>query len=188
MTILKECNVLGSGPSRKSYIANDLPSIGCNFPWTRVDKTVIFDSAPIIKLLENNNLIPLETKIIISNYCYDCLISNKLYDSIKHRIDSIIKIESLSYQHFRRSTGHLAAEVMIYEGYNKLNLYGMDNYFGDLLCLNNFSHQEGADHYIENLNLKVYTEKELIIRGDQWRKSWNYMIKKYKHVEFNFIK
>jgi hypothetical protein len=186
--MLKEGNVLGSGPSRVSYIPNGLPTIGCNFPWTKVDWTLIFDHEPILKWLETPSVFPEGLPFIISWHCYDYLKKNKLLDKIESRIICVFKrYNSNPNLEYPGNAGHYATEWMIKQGFNKLNLYGMDNYFGDLLCKDNFSHQLGAIHYIENIDAN-WSEEQLVKRGKDWQTVWKRIIKCNPQVEFNFIK
>jgi hypothetical protein len=185
---IKECNVLGSGPSRVSYTPNKLPSIGCNFPWTKVDWTIIFDPAPLIRLAENPKLIDSSTGLIISKHAHLHIKHHNLIQKIPHAIIAIYKNISRPHYGFKRSSGHYAAQWMIAKGFTKLNIYGCDNYFGDLKCVDNYSHTPGTDHYIENLNLQVYSDKKLEQRGLEWQHSWNMLIKQHPNVEFNFVK
>jgi hypothetical protein len=185
---MKEGNVLGSGPSRISYIPNNLPTIGCNFPWTRVDWTLIFDYQPTLKWLETPSVFPQKLPFIISEHTYKYLKTKNLLHKIRHRIIDVFKKHNLSSIEFAGSSGHYATEWMIRQGFTKLNLYGMDNYFGDLKVLDNFSHQPGTLHYIDNINLTQYSEETLLRRGREWQISWKRIIKYNPNVEFNFIR
>ena len=186
-SINNECNVLCSGPSRKSYIQNDLPSIGCNFPWTKVDYTIIFDFPAIDKLCENPLLIDDSVKLVIHQRVYGHLKHTNKLDILKSKIDSIFNYPIGNTAEFFRSSGHYAALYMISMGFTKLNIYGCDNYFGDDRCVDNYTHQIGFPHYIENTNLINFGEERLIKRGVSWRDEWHKMIKQHPNIHFNFI-
>ena len=186
--MIKECNVLGSGPSRKSYVPNDLPTIGCNFPWTKVNWTLMFDYQPLMKYFEDASVFPPNLQFIVSKHCYDYLKKQNLLHKIEDRIISIFNKHKLVSVEFSGSSGHYAAEWMIHRGFTKLNLYGMDNYFGDILCKDNFCHLEGADHYIDNVTKNALTESQLLKRGLDWQLAWKRIIKYNPNVEFNFVR
>jgi hypothetical protein len=185
---IKECNVLGSGPSRVSYVPNELPSIGCNFPWTKVDWTIIFDPDPLVRLADNPALIDLDTQLIISKHALIHIKHHKLIDKIPHKIAATYKNISHPEYGFKRSSGHYAAQWMISMGYNRLNIYGCDNYFGDLYCTDNYSHTPNTAHYIDNTNLKVYSDEQLRNRGKEWHHAWKMLEKQHPNVEFNFVR
>ena len=184
---LKECNIFGSGPSRKSYVPNDLPSIGCNFPWTKVQSTLMIDTEAIDKLCLNTSLIEVETNLILHKDIYYYLLQTNKIHLLKNKIHSIFKLKE-STQKFKLSSGHNACLYMISNGFNKLNIYGCDNFFGDDTCLENISHDKSLPNYIENAFLQICSIDVLTERGIFWRGYWHKMIKQYPHVEFNFIK
>ena len=183
--MLKECNVLGAGPSRVSYVPNDLPTIGCNFPWTNVDWTLLFDTNTISKWFDQPSVFDDDVKFVMSEFCYNYYKKTGELERFKHRIHSVFSHPKLNTVRWRGSSGHYATEWMISQGYNKLNLYGMDNYFGDIHCLNNYSH-DGVGTY--NLNHDKYTEEELTQRGLDWQLAWKRIINHNPNVEFNFVK
>jgi hypothetical protein len=185
MVHTKAGNIIGSGPRRTSYVPNGLPSIGCNFPWTPVDWVCIWDPHPLFKWIEYPEVIPEPTKFVISKLVKEVFIDENKYHLIKPRVHSIISDNTTQ----RRSSGHWAALWMIHQGFNTLNLYGIDNWFGDLLCLENITHDTSRPHHIENMNLRnIQTDKDYILnRGIEWKQTWHDMIKTYPHVVFNFI-
>ena len=185
--VTRECNILGSGPSRISYRENELISIGCNFPWTKVDMTIFFDIEAIYRLCETPTLIDQNTKLIIHQRVYSDLNQSKKIGGLKYRIGGVFNSPLSFNQKFTRSSGHYAASWMINLGYNKLNIYGCDNFFGDDLCLINYSHEPSTPHYIENPNIERYSVEQLKTRGKTWREEWHKMIKQHPKVEFNFI-
>lgn len=185
---MMEGNVLGSGPSRKSYIPNDLPSIGCNFPWTRVNWTIIFDEPVIDKLVEQPNLISIETKLILHSRLVPHLTVNHYTSMLRPRIDSIFSFTRIEEKQYYISSGHYAALWMINKGFNKLNLYGMDNYFGDLVCGDNYTHIQGTQHYLPNTVKDKYSEQQILARGHHWKDGWDLIQKQHSHVEFNFVR
>jgi hypothetical protein len=184
--MIKECNVLGNGPSRVSYIPNDLPSIGCNSPWCEVTWSVISD-VEIIKKYINDELYMSESlKILLSDYAYKSLKSENLFDKIKSQVIVIYKHPVKTGFKFSQSSAHFATEWMITQGFNKINIYGCDNYFGDLLNLNSYTHEFGTLEYKQNE--LVHAEQERILRGKDWQKAWKVIINKNSNIEFNFIK
>lgn len=121
------CNILGSGPCRKSYVPNGLINIGANFPWTEFDYTVISHKEPIIRYLKTPDLIPEPTKLIINDLVWVWAKQTGVWDDIKHRVvPEIIKNIGYKPNGYRYSSGHYAALWAIEKGYTKLNLYGFD--------------------------------------------------------------
>lgn len=179
-----ECNVLGSGPSRKSYIPNNLITIGCNIPFCRVDYNVVFDENVLLKILENPKCINEDAKYIISNITHEVIKRDeKLKKFFEPKIDSLYKMMNGE----RKSSAHYACLAMISKGFNKLNIYGCDNYFGDRNCLDNWTHNIENPHYIpENLNNRL-SKDTLFNKCESWNRSWHIMINQHPKVEFNFI-
>jgi hypothetical protein len=186
--IIKEGNVLGAGPSRISYIPNHLPSIGCNFPYAKVNWIMTIEEVVILKWLEDPSIFDPEAKFIINQNVYSYLKRENILNKVKHKIHSIYKIHNISSIEFTGSSGHYAAEWLISQGFNKLNLYGMDNYFGDTLCENNYSHQPNTSYYMSSRSKEFYTPEQLIQRGKEWQTSWQRIIKYNPNVEFNFVR
>jgi hypothetical protein len=194
--ILTECNLLGSGPRRNMFIDNlDMVNIGCNFPWTRFDYTIIDHRAPLYKLISTPESIPEPTKLVISNNCLKFLKEENFYNQLKDRIDSVfVHYDTLTYgiknrkkNILNRSSLHYAAEWAIYKGFKKLNIYGCDNWFGDLACTKNWSHTPNTVHYIDPTKTTFLDEHALQERGKKWIETWKYLIKYYSNVEFNFV-
>jgi hypothetical protein len=184
--LIKECNVLGNGPSRKSYIPNDLPSIGCNCPWCKVDWVIVADPEIIKKSIDDKLYIPSTVKILLGEGAYRILKSENLFDKIKSQVIGIYKHPIRNGLKFTQSSAHFATEWMISQGFNKINIYGCDNYFGDLLNLDSYTHEPGTLEYKQNE--LVHDEQERILRGKDWQKAWHIIINKNPNIEFNFVK
>lgn len=201
-----ECNILGNGPSRKSYVPNGNFSIGCKFLWTDADLSVILDNCIIDTFIQQPELIPEPTKLVIGvdNYFYaKQTLTPEQFEYLTSRTIEYYKIDSpaqfcndpfpkdislrlVPTSKFRKTlnTSHIAAELAIAKGYTKLNLYGIDNWFGDKTCM---------DSYIDigelyGFKLEKSNMLNVEIKTFGWRQQWKYMINKYKHVEFNFVK
>jgi hypothetical protein len=184
--MIKECNVLGNGPSRKSYIPNDLPSIGCKFPWTKVDITTLVCHNSVNAFLQSPHLIPDNTKILLKQKAYDYIMDNGYSDIFKNRILGVYKSHNL-----RTSAGHDACLWMISQGFNKLNLYGFDHYFGDILCLDSYTTNAPNINLPRNIrNKDINDSKDLDWfkkRNTDWLDSWKVIAAKYPNIELNFI-
>jgi hypothetical protein len=185
--MIKAGNVLCSGPRRRSYVPNELPSIGCNFLWTDAQWTIIKHPIVIHTLLKSPDIMPEHTRLIVEYECLRHLKDDGVYDQIKHRIHSIFKYKGM----ISRSTGHNAAEWMIQQGFNYLNIYGCDNWFGDVTCTDNWAHCNDNPNKVYNENLIMgYSKDEidhLTTRGHNWKTAWVYLINKYTGVTFNFV-
>mgnify|MGYP007071562467 CR=1 FL=1 len=182
----KECNLLCSGPSRKSYIPNDLPTMGCNIPWTKVDWTIIFDSIVLEKIIDNPDFVSIDTKLIVSSHAIGEIKEKGKLKDLNHNIISIYRYNPITTRLMKKSTGHYAAEWLIFMGYNKINIYGCNNWFGDLYCTENYMHDSSNPLNIENENIPR-GEKYMINRGKHWKKYWEKLIAHHSHVHFNFI-
>lgn len=87
----------------------------------------------------------------------------------------------------RRNSLHYAAEWSISKGFKKLNIYGCDNWFGDRLCKDNWSHTPNTIHFIDPKETTFMSDEQLFLRGEKWIETWNYLINLHSDVEFNFI-
>lgn len=188
MTTIKACNILGSGPCRRSYQPNGLINIGANFPWTNFDYTVISHKQPILKYLENPDLFPEPMKFIINDLVWVWAKKSNVWDLIKDRVvPQIIKNIGFKNNAYLYSSGHYAALWALSQGYNKLNLYGFDTYFGTAPALDNWSHTPGTPHYIDPTTTTFLSDDHLARRDVIWKKTWLYMQQINPEVEFNFI-
>lgn len=182
----KECNLLCSGPSRISYKENNIPTMGCNIPWAKVNWTIIFDSIVLEKIIDFPDFLHKDTKLIISNHAKsEMKLQNKL-NLLKHDIAGTFRHHYSTTHILKRSTGHYAAEWLIHMGYTKINIYGCDNWFGDDLCLENYMHDESNPLNIPNENIEKGINY-VKYRGYKWRKSWQRLINQNPNIEFNFI-
>jgi hypothetical protein len=178
-----ECNVLGNGPSRVLYKPNKLISIGCKFPWTKVDYTTLVCRGSVNAFVNNSNLIPIDTKIILKEKSYCYIIENNYMSFFEGRIEGIYS----DNKNFRRSVGHDACIWMIEKGYKKINLYGIDHYFGDL-AIKSYTTDMGID-YPKNMLRAIESNNQFwfVERRKQWMEAWDSIFKKYPDVIFNFV-
>lgn len=190
--MIKECNIVGAGPSKSSFEKNDLVTIQCNFLWTHdVDFCIALDPIVPLKMLDNPDLLPSHVKLIISKFAKQHITALNRYQELTPKLEAVFNITEGNMER-KRSTGHYAAEYMISQGYNKLNLYGFDNWFGDKLCIDNWTHTKNTPHYVY---VEIYHEPntftqkipELMERSKFWNDQWQLLITKHSDVEFNFI-
>lgn len=195
MTETKTCNILCSGPRRKSYEPNGYDNIAVNFPWTTDIKYMVFSDVTIPpKLMEIPDLVEPNTKLVIGTSVREFLGGQGLWERFRElfHIHSIYEFSEKTQKlgTYKRSSGHYACEFAISQGYKKLNIFGCDNWFGDRLCIDNWSHKKGTRHYLQNdlyeFKWQMLTH-ELNVRADFWNKHWHELIKKYPAVEFNFV-
>jgi hypothetical protein len=71
-------------------------------------------------------------------------------------------------------------------GYNKINIYGCDNWFGDLYCTENYMHDSNNPLNVDN-EVISRGDKFLISRGKQWKKNWEKLVSYHSDIHFNFI-
>lgn len=164
-----KCAVLGNGPSRSAYVSRDGYDlvIGCNIPWTEVDRTMIIDEAVVLKWSRDPNLIPCPASFIRSTWMYT--------DSIKFRKyllenNLFASLEPTLYDH---SSGHYAAVIAIKQGYKYIDLYGIDLWFEDTL---------------ETYTRGFIDDNPSLTKIPRWRQYWKDLIAKHPDVVFNFIR
>ena len=186
----KSCNILLNGSRRKSYQPNGLINIGVNIPWAPAEYTIVDDLHSIKNMIEkwNNDPLSQNTKIILSMIKYRFLKMHGGLETIKDRTYAIYKTSNPEHKQYGKNSGHDACEWAISQGYNELNIFGCDNYFGDDQCKESFTHDfENNKFATVNKYNSTLTEQERIERGIRWRAKWHYIINKYSDVTFNFI-
>jgi hypothetical protein len=160
--------ILGNGPSRVSYTPNIKYDfvMGCNIPWTHVDATVIMDKDVILHMSQHPEKI---IKMYVERNAW------RYTDEIKKRplfLDYLIKI--VDRDNWNVSSAHMAAKVLIDNGYTVLDIYGCDSQFK--ISTESYTHQfvNSANEDIETSTIK-------------WRKRWTLMRQSSPEVKFNFI-
>lgn len=165
--------ILCNGPSRKSYqpSADYDIVIGCNVPWTDVDAVVILDQEIISLWAKNPELI-----IVPENSVYFGRKAYMFTDEIKKRafFDPYLR-KIVDQRPPYHSSGHIAAEQAIIEGYTELDIYGCDSWFESTLLS---STHEWVNTSSENLMMCVTS----------WRARWDVLIKNNTNVKINFIR
>lgn len=192
----KICNILCSGPRRKSFVQNGYTNIAVNIPWTNNIEYMVFSDTTIPPvLLKYPDIVEPQTKLIIGPGVIEILKGMQRWEEFR----SLFNVQGM-YKFtedrnsittgYARSSGHYACEFAIGQGFTELNIYGCDNWFGDRLCIDNWSHKKGTRHYIPN---DLYEHDwefhvgSLNDRADFWLVHWKHMVKKYHNVKFNFI-
>lgn len=165
--------VLCNGPSRTSYqtsLEYDF-LVGCNIPWTDVDALVILDEEIINLWAKDPDLI-----IVPENSVFFARRAYMYTDEIKKRAFFDPYLRKLVDVHGPyHSSGHVAAEQAILEGYTELDIYGCDSWFESSL---KSSTHEWVDTSSENLMMCVTS----------WRTRWDIMIQNNPNVKINFIR
>jgi hypothetical protein len=159
------CDILGSGSRRNLYSESSNFKIGCNLPYCSVDKTIIFD----VQVLEH-----------IKTPNYKLIVHNRVYYELKRSRPDLLEVVDSIFDHdtkkTKMSSGHYAALCAIANGYNELNLYGIDSWFDP----NNWSNS-----YTDNFTNKPIGIPQNI--GIHWKEEWELMISQYPKVKFNFV-
>jgi hypothetical protein len=164
--------VLGNGPSRKSFDATKQYDykIGCNFPWTDVDSTVILDTNVVVLWSKDYSLI--KTPAYFTSKAW------MLTDEVKMRpyiLENNLFLGFVDKQE-NDSSGNVACKKLIEMGYNYIDIYGMDAWF---------TKEHGYN--VESYTRKYFPEKDGINNSYKWKQSWMDMIQKNPTVKLNFI-
>lgn len=168
---MSKCNILCSGSRRTLFTKNNLPSIGCNIPYTEVDYIFILEYDVIDYYCNNLEKIG-NSKIILREDSLHYAKNKPIMNYIESVVSSINSDRLTKF----RSSGHYAAMYMIYKGFLELNIYGCDTWFDPENHLNSYT-----DNFVskpENLNPN---------NGYIWKQQWEKMITEYKKIKFNFI-
>jgi hypothetical protein len=179
MTNIKSCNILGNGPSRKSYSPNGLTNIGCKVPWAPAEFTIIKTLPVINKLISTPTLIPLATKLILLRTVFDYIIKNNFELHFKNRIADVY---DLGLYELTNSVQDACLWV-IKQGITEINIYGCDSYFGDTDLTDSYSHLEGTEHYLDKTAVEIVEEKM-----QSWKNQWEIIVTYNPNIKFNFIK
>lgn len=161
--------LLCNGPSRIAYKGREgyTTVMGCNIPWTEVDSVVILDEN-IAKILANTpELIKYKTWFGRKTWMY--IDEIKARDKFKEHFAGLWDPKYPYY-----SSGHAALEILIQQGYCKIDIYGCDSWFE--YDLNSYTHK-----YSDTSSKD--TEKCI----DEWRKKWLDIIANNPNVKVNFI-
>lgn len=164
--------VLGNGPCRKSFDTskNYDYKIGCNFPWTKVDSTVILDTNVIVLWSRDQTL--LDTPAYFSKKAW------MITDEVKLRpyINSHDLFLGFVDKEENDSSGNVACKKLIEMGYKYIDIYGMDSWFTK-------DHNGNLDSYTRNF----FPDKDGMNNSHKWKQSWMDTITRNPTVKFNFI-
>lgn len=170
MSYNKTVAILCNGPSRVSYDPNKHYDyrIGCNIPWTDVDATVLLDPE-VIKFWDRNHH-AVQCKAYISEVCWKVGLKLKSKDLFKERIIRQVRAKPPFH-----SSGHLAVEQAIAEGYKLIDIYGCDSWF----------EFDSSSYTHTVISRNIHSNKKVILG---WRQRWIDMMKNNPDVTFNFIR
>jgi hypothetical protein len=163
--------VLCNGPSRKLYKSRQGYDfvIGCNFPWTDVDATVVLDKEVVKKWSKDLSLITCETYFSVEAWRYT--------DSLKKRelFRPYFK-DIINPKYPYHTSGHNACEIAIKLGYTDIDIYGCDSYFSNVT-------KTYTRTLITTKHASDGSSKHII----GWRKRWNEIISNNTDVNIEFI-
>lgn len=169
--IKKNAVIIGNGPSKnvyKSFSKESDPKkfvLGCNIPDAdiKVDATVIAD-VEIIYILKNY-LKLVTVPVILSNQAY-----SKMEELGILKYFEVLHVFKLKDWY---STGHYAAEYLMENEYEKIDLFGFDSFIKDDIS-------SSTDEYVP----KQDTSEMRFIKN--WRKLWTEFASDNQHIEFTF--
>ncbi len=167
-----KCAVLCNGPSRVLYAPSPDYSLvlGCNIPWADVYATVIIDPQVVEKWSSKRHLIP--CMAYFGHRAWKRVASLKEAIFFKERSLGIIQNERKWH-----SSGHIAAEIAIAQGYKEIDIYGCDGNFSDVTSSYTREHVKKGAPYDLNRNR--------VLNG--WRVRWDAMATKHPDVKFTFV-
>lgn len=159
--------VLCNGPSRILYKNTGYDYIiGCNFPWTNVDSTVILDIQVVHKWLKDKmQPVPI-------------WFSRHAWRECHHRDRNYFKdyfLGLVDQQKDFDSCGHVATRKVIELGYTDIDIYGCDSYFENKI--DSYTHQ-----YVANISPKLIKQME------GWRKRWDALVESNDHINITLIR
>lgn len=168
-----KCAVLCNGPSRVAYkTPNDYDLvIGCNIPWTDCNFTVISDKALVDVWNANRDTIECDTYMGTEAAEYAKQLD---YEFFNPKILGTLKIQS----HYH-SSGHTAVELAMKLGYNDIDIYGCDAYFG-----------KNPDSYTRQY-IPINSPNQELRAVDKmigWRVRWQLLVDDNPQCRFNFIR
>lgn len=172
---MSKAAVLCNGPSRVAYtISTEYDYIiGCNVPWTECDSTVVVDDA-IIKLWNE------DSELIKCKVHY----SERAWEAAEAFNNPLFKERALSVRPVRdkqsHSSGHVAVEIMIEQGYTEIDIFGCDAWF-NIRSGDSFTRQYVP---IQSPN----QELRMASRMQGWKLRWQNIIQSNPNVKINFIK
>jgi hypothetical protein len=118
-----KAHILGNGPSINLYTPQDGYVIGCNFQEHAVDLSVILDGKPFMAYKCNRSLIK-QREIITSKFAWPVIVEQKLQDDF-----TIVSF--IEYLEKYRSSGHVATDWALLNGYDEIHLWGFNSIFED---------------------------------------------------------
>jgi hypothetical protein len=118
-----EAHILGNGPSINLYTPQDGYVIGCNFQEHQVNLSIVLDCKPFLIYKGDRSLLK-QKDIITSKYAWPTIIEQGLQDefSFVHIIEQLEQY---------RSSGHIATDWCLKNGYTKIHLWGFNSIFED---------------------------------------------------------
>jgi hypothetical protein len=167
------CAVLCNGPSRTSFHSREEYDfiIGCNIPWTEVDATVVLDEEVIRLWSKTPELITCPTYFSVKAW--------RETDALRCRgMFHPYLVELVHPQPKYHSSGHIAAEVCLRKEATKIDVYGCDSWFGNIM--DTYTRQFVESPPNENLLSKS--------KSDGWRERWVNIVERNPNVSVQFIK
>lgn len=159
--------VLCNGPSRSLFVEPDRYDyiIGCNFPWTKVDSTVVLDIG-VVQQWFKRKMPPVPTWF--SRHAWrETNFTSRAYfrDSFLDLVDPLPEYDS---------SGHVACSKVIELGYNEIDIYGCDSWWEDVTDSHTHQYVDGRP-----------SDRTKHIIG--WRNRWKAIISSKPDVVINFI-
>lgn len=171
-----ECKaaVLCNGPSRISYGPSALYDyvLGCNAPWTRVDATVVLDIQMVKAWDQHRDIIKCPVYYSRQSYEFAVQLDKDFYEPFTAGV--------LNIQSHAHSSGHNAVELLIKQGYKKIDVYGCDAYFN----------QSRSDSFtrsfipIESPNAELRAHSKMV----GWKARWDQLLADNPQCEIKFIR
>jgi hypothetical protein len=163
--------LLCNGPSREDFLPyqNEYDYIiGCNAPWYRsVNSTVIVDEIMVRKWHENPDLIICSAHFSRKAWIYAN--APEFRGFFDKRMIEIVDVLP-DYD----SSGHVAAKILIKQGWKEIDIWGCDSWFDNTIV--SYTHT-----ITPNLNPDNSPKH---IKG--WREHWERIIETHPNIKINF--
>ena len=159
--------VLCNGPSRIAFQEPERYNyiIGCNFPWTKVDSTVVLDIGVVQKWWKYE--IPSVPTWFSEHAWRETKFTNR-----KHFQDNFLGLVKPLPQY--DSSGHVACSKVIELGYTEIDIYGCDSWFTN----------DTSSHTHQFWDTRPDDTTKHVIG---WRKRWEAIMSGHPEVKITFI-
>jgi hypothetical protein len=118
-----KAHILGNGPAINLYTPQSGYVIGCNFQDYPVDLSIVLDCKPFLLYKSKRHLLP-HRRIITSKYAMNTIEEIKIKDEFEY-------VKVLDSFELYESSGHIAVDWCLENGYDEIHLWGFNSIWED---------------------------------------------------------